>query len=352
MTNYTGFFVRDNLGQVPNQQGVCWSSSPDIIFNGTTAQQNPSLYTTAAGYATDYGATVYLQTPNYVYLRALNTNPTGPVAGRAWFYFVESDLALWPQNWRGFNGDCVSVAGNPVNYQKIMANTNGEVCIAGLPYIWTPPPLASGTHYCAVNWIDNSLNDPGVNPVSTFGNMGSFDALVAFVLAHPNMGWRNTSDVSGLGLTWSQTTNITGPATPGQFNVGVQCTNMPTDGLLGFDIPPPATGGSGVTFPLAPIPQPNYQGSVKITDWPANATTSITVNYKQGATPPPAGSNIVVTLTTPYSTLTRKTQRAVDRNASKFLLMQRNSELNSSGQPIIMITPTPVVLVGSQTYSF
>jgi hypothetical protein len=34
MSDYVGFFVRDNLGQTPNQPGDSWSSSPDIIFNG------------------------------------------------------------------------------------------------------------------------------------------------------------------------------------------------------------------------------------------------------------------------------------------------------------------------------
>jgi hypothetical protein len=352
MSDYIGFFIRDNLGQVPNQQGTCWSSSPDIIFNGTSAQQNPSIYTTAAGYATDYGATVYLNTPNFVYLRALNANPTVPATGRVWFYFVESDLVLWPTNWRGFNGDCVSVSGDPINYQPITATSNDQICLAGQPVIWTPPNLATGTHYCAVSWIDNVPGDPSINPVSTFGYMSSFDNLVSFVLNHPNMGWRNTTDVTGLGLTWAQTEKITGPAIPGQFNVGVQCSNMPTDGQLGFSIPPPANGGSGVNFPLAPIPNPSYQGTVKITDWPANATSSITVEYKQGNTAPPQGANIVVTLTTPYRSLSAETQRAVDRRGAHLIRTDYAVETDPYGRKIIMITPTPVVLVGSQSYNF
>lgn len=359
MSNYLGFFVRDELGQLPNQTSANWASSPDIIFQGVQPAPNPAVFTTTAGYAIDYGANVSMgippkqSPPNFIYLRALNTNPNASsgaqITGRAWFYFVESDLALWPQNWRT---DEITVAGNNQNYQDIVATAANQICQPLQPYIWTPPALASGTHYCGVSWIENAPVNPPQNPVIQIGALASFDALVSFVLANPNMGWRNTTDVAGVGPTWSQTVNITGPAQASVFNVGIQCKNMPTDGQVSYAIPGPNPSIPPIVLPMQQIPNPNWSSTVQVSNWPGGAQSSITINYQQGATPPPTGANISISLTVAASNLSDSTVRLAMRARPELVKMLNIHRINTDGVPIIMIGPTPVIQLGAQTFTF
>lgn len=309
MNGFVGFFVRDQLGQTPTQTGTSWSTSPDIVLAGASPPNDPSQYVSTAGYATDYGSNIYASqppTPNYVYLRALNTN-AGAATGRAWFYWVESDLALWPQNWNSY---LILVAGQQINYQDIVATANNQVCMANLPFIWSPPPPSSGNHFCVINWMEYppSTQNPPPSPVLAIGALPTFNDLVNFVLQHQNMGWRNTTNVGGLGFTWTQTANVTGPSTsPGMFYLGIQCTNMPTDGQLGYQIPGPTPNIAPIISNLTPISNPNMLNLVPITGWPAGAKSSITINFKQGPTQPPLGAGVTVTLVIPKTSLEEDT---------------------------------------------
>lgn len=355
MSEFIGFFVRDNLGQTPDQQGTSWSSSPDIIFQGTQSAPDPSQFLTSTGYATDYGSTVYVQNPpvqNFVYLRALNTNPaatsSNPLTARAWFYWVESDLVLWPQNW---NTGSVQVAGVQQNYQDIVATANNQVIMPNLPYLWSPLPPASGQHYCCISWMEYPPSNPPQNPVLSFGYMGSWDALTQFVLQHHNMGWRNTADVAGQ-LTWSNTSNISGPEQPGNFWVGVQCSNMPTDGQLGYSIPGPNPSIPPIISNMGPITNPNMYNSVMIPNWPGGAKSSITVNYKQGATPPPPGSNVTVTVMVPTTSMSADTELLAWR---KGLIRRLDHTMVAEFQRdsfVELAASTSVAVIGSQSYKF
>ena len=354
MTSTNPFFVRDNLGQQPGQQGTSWSSCPDLILMGLQPAQDPTVFTTPTGYATDYGSTVYAQNPpvqNFVYLRALNTgaaSPQAPVTGRAWFYWVESDLALWPMNW---NATLITVAGNPANYQDLSATSNNQVVIPNLPFLWGPPPPVSGQHYCVISWIESPPSQQPQNPVLSIGTLGTFDALVNFVLSNPNMGWRNTADVSAQ-LTWSYSTNITGPTQPGAFWVGVQCTNMPTDGQIGFSIPGPNPSIPPIISNMGPITNPNMYNSVMINNWPGNSQSSITVDYKQGATAPPKGANVIVTLMVPKPGMSEETfARAVEHGRvfdiqREWLIEFQRDLYCEFGESIT------VCVIGSQSYNF
>jgi hypothetical protein len=359
MTDYIGFFVRDNLGQVPNQTGSSWSSCPDIIFAGATPPPNPAQYTTAASYATDYGSNIYASvppSPNYVYVRALNTNPaasaTTPITGRAWYYWVESDLAMWPQNWNSY---LTTVAAQPINYQDIVTTANNQVVMCDLPFIWSPPPPATNTHYCAVLWIENTPVNPPQNPVAQIGAFNTFNDLVNFVLAHPNMGWRNTTNVGSLGYTWTQTTAVTGPAqAPGLFYLGIQCNNMPTDGQLGYQIPGPTPNIAPIVSNLTPISNPNMLNLVPITGWPANAKSSITIDYKQGATTPPTGANVVVTLIIPNSSMTKETH-AMLAAAPDYLKLSVSAELVHNRNSVVELEAVDDIfgaVIGTMTYGF
>lgn len=258
MRDYQGLFVRDQLGQLPNQPGTTFSMSPDIITSGAQPAPDASQFVTPDGYATDFGANVILNQPNFVYLRALNTDPAIPTTGRAWFYYTESDLALWPTKWRS---DSILVDGNAQNYQDIAAAATNQACQPNSPFVWTPPLPASNTHYCCVSWMENPpVSSPPQDPILKLPPFATFDDLVNFILSHPNMGWRNEMNVAGLGATWSLTTNIAGPASGEPFLVGVQCTNMPTDGQISFSIPGPIPSIPAIIVPMSPIQKPELVG--------------------------------------------------------------------------------------------
>jgi hypothetical protein len=359
MTDYIGFFVRDNLGQVPNQTGSSWSSCPDTILAGAAPPADPTQYTTTTGYATDYGSNIYASTPptpNFVYLRALNTNPAAtaaaPITGRAWFYWVESDLAMWPQNWNTY---LITVAAQPQNYQDIVTTANNQVVMCNLPFIWSPPPPAVNTHYCVVSWIENTPVNPPQNPVLAFGAFATFNDLTNFVLQNPNMGWRNTTNVGGLGYTWAQTTAVSGPSTaPGMFYLGIQCKNMPTDGQLGYQIPGPTPSIAPIVSNLTPISNPNMLNLVPIVGWPADAKSSITIDYKQGPTTPPTGASVTVTLIIPTSQMADDTLDLLAK-APEHLVFQATMDVVHNRESLVGLELTENIfgaVLGTMTFGF
>lgn len=292
---YTGFFVRDYLGQVPNQPPAGpFTTSPDIVFSGkvpTTSGQ----YVTPQGYTTDYGSIVFTSVTNFVYPRALNAQSQGST-GRVWFFWVESNLALWPQNWRG---DLVTVSGQSANFQPIAASSGNQVSVVSQPFEWTPPVTTGNYHYVSIVWVENNPSNPPVNPFQGLAPFPSFDAFAQYVLSNPNMGLRDVVSVNGQAPTWTETVPISGPSPAQLFYVGVQCQNMPTDGMVGFSIPGPSPTIAPIVVPMQPIYNPNLVIMVPVAGWPAGAQSSVTVIYQMGATPPPTGASISVTVTVP-----------------------------------------------------
>jgi hypothetical protein len=360
---YTGFFVRDYIGQLPDQAGSSgnWSSCPDIIFwnqqNPPMACPNPQVFTTTQGYGTDYGSTVYIgqgnPIPNYIYLRAWNTNaaatPTSPVTGRAWFFYTRSDLALYPRNWKS---DVISVAGNTgVNYQDITATAVGA-CQPALPYVFSPVD-PQGQHYCGISWIENQPSDPPENPVVEYGSMGDLNGLVKFILDHPNMGWRNTTSVRAAGPTWAYSTNVTGPTPAKPFIIGISCSNMPTDGSIQFSIPSPGPGIPTINMPKMQIPDPNWYNGINIKNWTAGLQSSVELSYYQGATVPPAGADITITMLVPRKTLSAELSDRIDREAPHLVhMLAAADEAEELGSARLGVPPVSVIQIGAQTYQW
>jgi hypothetical protein len=317
MATTNPYFIRDQLTDVPGQKGPSWSSCPDIIFstsgapNWTPQMGSPSSYITAAGYATDYGSTVQTDgmTVNYVYLRALNTNPGANIATRLWFMFAQSNMALWPQDWRK-DGIMVGNQQAARNYQDgvdIMSGGPGPYVVTQQPFLWQVKAPDPGQHYCCIAMAepfpnadpDNSLSDPPFAPPSTIGYMSTLDQLAQFILTTNWFGWRNTIDVSTLGQTWTQVIPVTGPDAGGMVNVGIQCVKMPTDGFVSATMAGPDPQNS-LNLPKTPIKLPNMNVFVPITLPPAFKTNMV-INYWQGATAPPYMATIAPLLQLPNS---------------------------------------------------
>jgi hypothetical protein len=312
------YFIRHQPGDTPGNNGGSFSSCPDIIFStagppnyAPPQSADPKTFLTAASYGTDYGSTVQVSPAgnvnNFVYLRALNTNPSANVPLRFWMMYTQSNLALWPQNWRR---DSIKVGQNFQNYQDgtlIVSGGPGPYVVTGQPFLWSPTGPASGTHYCVISMVepfpnaDPPLSDPPFAPPSSIGYLSSVEQLAAFVLANDWFGWRNTIDVTSLGATWQQTIPVTGPDQAGQVMVGVACSNMPTDGYVAAYMQGPDVQNT-LNLPKSPITTPNMQLTVTL-NLPASYKTNMIITYWQGSTTPPYLANIAPFLGLPSGAL-------------------------------------------------
>lgn len=151
MSSTNPYFIRHQMGDTPGNNAGSFSSCPDIIFSTTGAPDwtpisvPASTFLTQASYNTDYGSTVQVSKAgnvnNFVYLRALNTNPQGPaVPMRLWMMYTQSDMALWPQNWQHDSIMVQQAAQNWQDGELIMSGGPGPYIVTGQPFLWTPRP--------------------------------------------------------------------------------------------------------------------------------------------------------------------------------------------------------------------
>lgn len=293
---YQGLFLRHYMNQLPDGRTTsqAWTDSPDIILNGTAPAPDPTIFTTRDSYAREQAQGVAPRELNYVYVRGLNTT-AGKLDARLWLYWAVSNAVLWPQDWYQ-TGIYIDDPENPRNWIEITGLDPGAIGVSTPVFHWRASDgPGGGNHFCMIAFAENPpLSNPPRSPKPT-GYMGTWNQLGAFVQAHPNMAWRNTITVAGLGATWTRTEPITGAEEGGEFQVGLKFKDMPTDGWVSFNVPG-YDAGSSVVMPDPPeqkfrIPKSNGSMLVSI-DWRKGYRSSITVNYWQGATVPPQGANI------------------------------------------------------------
>ena len=190
--SYSGFFLRDALGNGPTSPGGgAWTLSPDIIPAGVQPLADPSVLVTRAGYNSEEGRPLQDGSANFVYVRALNLG-SGAATARIWLFHTDASLALRPQNW-GAEG--IRTGGAPVNHVEVTASSANQIVLANPPFQWTPAPARS--HYCLIAIAENApLSSPPSPPLPQQA-FESFDALAAFIRAHPNMAWRDVVEIKG-----------------------------------------------------------------------------------------------------------------------------------------------------------
>lgn len=288
---YAGLFIRHAIGATPTTNTGAWTASPDIIPWGT-GPEDPNTFKDPANYDNGYydHSSFYTQQPNYVYLRAKNL-ASGALPSRLWFYYTPSNVVTWPQNWLSSN---TTVAGQSQNYVDVSPTTNGEIVVTDTPLVVVPDPVGGGQHFCLISFAENKQSNPPVSPKPS-GSMGTWNDLAHFVLTHPDMGWRNVTPVSSGAGTWTEAAPLQGAAIGGgQFGVGIQCKNMPTDGHVSFSVQgPPQDGAAGsANIQDIPITSPNMRFTVPVTWSVSSYNSAVVITYKQGATPAPAGAEI------------------------------------------------------------
>lgn len=286
---YRGLFLRDYLGQTPEMSsGLGWSMSPDIIPNGTRPVANPATFIT--GYDKEYWEKVTFNVPNYIYIRGKNTF-SGKEIARVWFYYTESDLCLWPQNWQENN---IQSEGENKNYIEVTAEKQGNIVLTSQAFVWTPPAFhvgnSPGDHYCLIAIVENApLSDPPQSPKPE-GYMHSFDELVEFVRSRPDVAWRNTLDVRGDIPTWEKRHTVTSASAGGLVQIALDWEKMPTDGKFTLIVQGPDPDNS-INWIDTPIFQPSG-GVNKWLKWPKGWKTSAILTYKRGNTDPPKGATM------------------------------------------------------------
>ncbi|AUX37482.1 MULTISPECIES: hypothetical protein [Sorangium] len=345
MGSYSGLFLRHDLGQKPGQASSGWSESPDLIayqVDGEPAiQPDLTQFTSPGGYGNPFSANVIENNPNYIYIRGLNT-ANGAQQSRVYFYYTESDLMRWPANWRSDN---ISLANVPQNWIDIVATSANQLVVGQLPLVWVPPTLTGSqwNHYCIVGWADNSASpQPPVLP-----SFSSVDDLGQFIMAHPNMAWRNTTDYDSPPPDFVYGTNLTMPSSGGTIYLSVSFFNVPGDGI--FSVSVQGTDSSN-TVSLQSASVSDYRGGYMprgALSYPPEFQTSVLVTHKSGATPLPANAKITVApllQVGPSLMAFHRTVNAPNGIPSPFFTTSaRDDDLN-----LVQVT---VMAVGSQSYN-
>ncbi|MBE5314700.1 MAG: hypothetical protein H4O13_04775 [Xanthomonadales bacterium] len=296
-----GVFIRHQPGDTPGHNGGTFSACPDIVLS-VDAQNRPALLDpttliTDLGYAKDFGNAVSQGQVNYVYLRGLNNassfNPPPDVDPRFWLAYAVSNIVLWPNQWMT---DKITVGTVGQNYQdstNIIYNnaTAGQLMTTKQPFLWSPPVLTDGNHYCLISMAENPQDSPPWQPDP--GNFQSFNDLVTFILTNDWFGWRNTQAVQRTLPTWQKKFPIAGPPSPGIAQVGVKCTNMPIGAQFQFTVPGPNGKTDGLNTDVLTISDPNQTYTLPMM-FPANFDTYMVLTYYQnGAPQPPTGSSLI-----------------------------------------------------------
>ena len=348
-----GIFVRDQLGQQVGQPSAGWSDSPDIILNGQAIQPDLSTFTSDKGYATQSLNKVITGglVDNYVYLRGLDTDNTSQNS-HMFFYYTESDLMLFPKNWRS---DHISVNGTNQNWSTLGAKSTNKVTVTTTPFIWNPPNLggSQGDHYCTISWADNSPGIPTPPDLDKFSQFSSCEELAVFVQQHTNMGWRDTCDSPSNVDSHPFPSPITIPAGGAEINISIIFQGYPLDGTFNVNLQgtDPSNSISQNGLKLS-----NYQGGFNVSSLifpPASTDYKVFLEmvWFKGTTPVPRGANVIVSITRETTLALVKMMNNAGIATSDIRVQMFYPTYFMPNQNPSSFKPTPVVLLGRQTWT-
>jgi hypothetical protein len=124
--------------------------------------------------------------PNFVYPRALASQIANQ-SGQVWLFWTPAEVLLFPWVWRS---DQISVGGQAVNYQPIVAGAAGQPCTIETAFEWTPTPYPPGT---AAYYVIALINNPGVTGDPRDQIYGPIEDMQALVDAMPYLAMRRCS---------------------------------------------------------------------------------------------------------------------------------------------------------------
>jgi hypothetical protein len=305
MTTYNGIFLRQYITEIPNFStgGGIWDKSVDVISSPQVMDPSqfvvapaPPGYCTATGtgYCTQSSASFGLNQPNFVYVRGVNTTTTA-ITGRIWLFWAPSSTYLWPSTWQNAG---ISVGGQMVNYQPltVAAAPSGTFAhppvsapsVTTMPFLVNPTvPLPCYDGFALIALVENQPSNPPVPPVPS-QVFASIADLATWVSANPWVGWLDAT-VNTIGPALQQTVTVSSGA-GGTFTVSGNGYNLPMDGTMSVECPGPDEANS-VNIYNQPVINPNMVLAQNVT-WPANFTTTVSVTFWKGQTPPPQGASV------------------------------------------------------------
>jgi hypothetical protein len=347
---YTGIFIRDYVGQVPNQQQrPLTKNSPDIFCSGTTPLADVTALTNQNNY--DRGLPMLnLQTPmqnNYIYVRGQNLSGD-PQQAVIYLYYAEPSIVQWPQNWKS---DQISFGTSPQNWQPISApgaTTVGEsLTVTPQPFTWMPD--SKNTHYSLVTWIENGPDQQHAPKIPVINTV---QEMTDFIQSHPNVAWKNVIELDSNQSVLQGSVSVDGPTNGGVINLGLQFNNMPTDAYFEFNVPGPDANNT-IIFPKTQIYSPNFAPSLQVA-YPPGFKTALSFTIYVGATTPAANATV-----TPFMGEMENAMAVAQENAAANTSLQ---EANHYGTPAELdmtmktatgaAAPAKMYIVGSVPFVF
>lgn len=180
---YNDVMMRDNFddfGQSKVSGNLC--ASPDII----PANQPIDNYQTVLknNWYMDLGQNMKTGV-NYIYTRSRNLGK-GNLTYKIYMYYCESSLLMFPRQWK----DNVIHTMSDKEYAVVDSLQFGEEVVTPEPFVWQPPQIAKGRHYCLVARVETSDHP---NPVP---DIEKIDDFASFIAKNPAYVWRNVSLVN------------------------------------------------------------------------------------------------------------------------------------------------------------
>ena len=177
---YNDVMMRDNFddfGQSRVSGNLC--SSPDIIPSNRPIDNYQTVlrdnWYKAFGQNMKTGA-------NYIYTRSRNLSK-GSLSYKIHLYYCESSLLMYPRQWR----DNVIHTMSAKECAVVNSVQFGEGVITPEPFVWQPPQIEKGKHYCLIARAETPDHP---NPVP---DIKKNDDFAEFIAKNPAYAWRNVS---------------------------------------------------------------------------------------------------------------------------------------------------------------
>jgi hypothetical protein len=181
---WPGVVVRCTTAEQGYVPRAASSGSPDIIISGKAPFQDPSFLTDPANYNNAYDANLYINWPNYLYVRGKNFNQ-GDLSGTWSLFWATPNILLYPYLWEP--NQLATSTGNKAPPFTIKA---GEIGASTDAFTWTPPDTSD--HYCMIGLAST----PGHgNPLAGVTNITS---LAEILSTNANIAQRNVNLIRGV----------------------------------------------------------------------------------------------------------------------------------------------------------
>jgi len=210
---WTGMVVRCKGGEQGNVPRAASSNSPDIAISGTKPFSDPSILTNPSNYDKVYDNKLYINLPNYLYVRGKNFTDKD-FSGTWNLFWSTPNILLYPYLWE--KNQLATSSGNQSPAFTVKA---GAIGASTDPFTWVPPQVQD--HYCLIG-IANTP-DHG-NPVKGVNNITNLAEVLA---NNANIAQRNVQIITGNVPQVVSTAGYDQGSEPSKIDLAVIFKNLP-----------------------------------------------------------------------------------------------------------------------------